>query len=293
MIISASRRTDIPAFYSEWFMKRLREGYCCVRNPFNPSQIFKVNLNRESVTAFVFWTRNPQPLFKYLGELDERGYTYYFHFTITPYSPPLENLNFSKDLALDVFRRLSHRVGPHRVIWRYDPIIISNVTDISFHKKRFEKICKNLSSFTKRVMISFVTPYKKTVRNLNELKEKGILIDWDFPRKEEAFSLLSFFYECGAYYGIEVKSCAEKRDWSMTGVKPGACVDPYLIKELGGNPVFKKDPGQRRQCLCAVSKDIGATNTCLNACPYCYSTMNRRVAFQRYSSHSPDLPFLA
>jgi hypothetical protein len=156
MIISASRRTDIPAFYSKWFMNRIREGYCLVPNPLNTKQISVVTLSPVEVDAIVFWSKNPEPLIPYLSELDDYGFRYYFQFTLNDYPSALEPNIPSLESRLETFRKLSKLLGPKRVIWRYDPIIISNYTPPSYHIERFRNIANELRGFTKRVMVSFV-----------------------------------------------------------------------------------------------------------------------------------------
>jgi DNA repair photolyase len=288
MIISASRRTDIPAFYSEWFMNRLREGYCLVPNPFNPRQVARISLVPESVDAFVFWSKNPAPMLRFLPKVEDMGCRFYFLYTVNDYPKAFEpNLPPLVD-RISTFMELSERIGPRRVIWRYDPIILSNRTDASYHRKAFEDLCHQLAGRTQRVIISIVTLYRKTLRNLVPLEKQGYTFDKEPRRNPETESLLSYMAKSAAEHDMEIFACAEKRDYTHLGIKPSSCIDAALIRELWGIPVSsKKDPGQREHCGCALSRDIGMTDTCPHGCPYCYATMNQEIALRRYKSHDP------
>ena len=164
MILSVSRRTDIPAFYSEWFYNRIKEGYVYVRNPMNIHQVSKINLSPDVIDCIVFWSKNPRPMLRRLDEL--KDYLYYFQFTINPYDIGLEVNVPTKNSIIDTFKELSSKIGPDRVIWRYDPIIITDKVTIEYHIKYFEEIARRLSGYTKTCVISFLDLYKKTERNL-------------------------------------------------------------------------------------------------------------------------------
>ncbi len=173
MIISASRRTDIPAFYTEWLIQRIRAGYCTVPNPFNPSQ---VSLEPQEVEVIVFWTRNPRPLFPYLSELDERGFHYYFQLTLMDNPRSIDRKAPAPDYALKTFRELAERIGPERVIWRYDPILFTSPTPIEFHLDAYDRIARALRSFTKRSVISIADEYPKLRRRLLDLSRQGVRV---------------------------------------------------------------------------------------------------------------------
>ena len=293
MIISASRRTDIPAFYSQWFMNRLREGYCLVPNPFNPMQVGRIPLVPESVDAIVFWSKNPAPMLRFLPEVEAIGHRFYFLFTVNAYPKTLEpNLPPLKE-RISTFMELSERLGPRRVIWRYDPIILSNRTDASYHSETFENLCRQLAERSKRVITSIITLYRKTLRNLVPLEKQGYVFDKEPRRNPEIETLLSHMATTAAEHGLEIFACAESRDYTHLGIKPSRCIDAALISELWGIPVSsKKDPGQREHCGCNVSRDIGMTDTCPHGCPYCYSTMNPEIALTQYKSHDPGFTAL-
>ena len=174
MIISASRRTDIPSFYSQWFINRIRAGFCTVPNPFNYKQISHISLLPKDVDVIVFWTRNPNPLIPYLGELDERGFRYYFQYTLLGNPRSLETKTPSLASALDTFRKLSEVVGPQKVIWRYDPIVFSSITDIQFHIENYVQISNILRGYTHRSVVSIMDFYKKMKKRFRVLEEQGI-----------------------------------------------------------------------------------------------------------------------
>jgi hypothetical protein len=295
MIISASRRTDIPAFYAEWFMNRIRAGYCAVPNPFNRQQVSYVSLKPEDVDVIVFWTRNPRPLFPDLTELDERGYRYYFQYTvmnnprlIDPKSPPLE-------ASLKTFGELADRIGPARVIWRYDPIVFSNTTGAQFHQQTYERIAQALRGYTCRSVISIVDVYGKARKRLGELAKQGVeLLPCDGKPGGWFDDFMRTLVRIASENGMEIVSCAEDLDLRPYGIRPGKCVDDeYIQKVFGLNVTDKKDPSQREACGCIVSKDIGMYDTCLYGCRYCYATTSfERAKTNHDIKHHPESPSL-
>lgn len=292
MIISASRRTDIPAFYSEWFMNRVRESRCLVANPFNPRQISHVSLAPDDVDAIVFWSKNPAPLVPHLGELDALGHRYYFQYTLCDYPTELEPHVPPVGERIATFRELAQKLAPPRVIWRYDPVIVSNYTDADFHKRTFERIAAALEGSTTRVVISLVDYYGKVRRNLKPLERAG----WQFQEftgaETESRDLLRWMAQTAQAHGLEIQCCSEAVNMADLGIRPGKCIDDGLLNELWGIPLAKKDPGQRGACLCAASKDIGANDTCLHGCRYCYATNSPAAAAARRRQHDPASPIL-
>lgn len=294
MIISASRRTDIPAFYSKWFMNRIRARYCLVPNPLNMKQVTRVSLQPSDVEAIVFWSKNPAPLLPHLTELDRLGFHYYFQFSLNNYPWALEPNIPSLNDRITTFKDLSRHVGPLRVIWRYDPIIISNLTPFEFHRERFAWIAEELKGVTYRVMVSIVDFYQKTDRRLSQLEdEEGFSFERDVLSSNGTISLLEDLADIARKNNIEIFTCAEEKDYSDIGVPPGKCIDEGMLRqEWSLNLEYKKDPYQRGSCLCMVSKDIGINDTCLHGCPYCYATTNYAVAQRRFNEHDPDSPIL-
>jgi len=291
MIVSVSRRTDIPAFYSEWFLNRIRRGWCLVPNPFNRNQVSKVILSPEEVDAFVFWSRNPRPLMKYLDELDEMGCRYYFLFTligypdrIDPGSPPLSR-------SIRTFHELSARVGPQRVIWRYDPIVLSGLCGTGFHESNFRQVAQELKGATGRCVISFVKPYRKA-RARMEAAAQGSAEPVDFGSLQIR-ELLSAISEAARENAMKIFSCASEQDFSAFGINPSKCIDTELISKLFAIEMSApKDPCQRKECGCDVSRDIGMYDTCLFGCSYCYATSSLERAKANYARHDPESPSL-
>ena len=175
MIISASRRTDIPAFHAAWFLQAVREGSCRVANPFNPAQVSEISLRPEAVDALVFWTRNAAPLLPHLAELDARGYRYYFLYTLTGYPRVLEPGVPPREEALATMRRLAECLGPDRLIWRYDPIILTTITPPAYHAENFARLAATLRGATSRVKISFFDEYRGATGGCAGSKRKGLL----------------------------------------------------------------------------------------------------------------------
>ncbi|EMX6282221.1 DUF1848 domain-containing protein [Providencia rettgeri] len=291
MIVSVSRRTDIPAFYTPWFMNRIRAGFLLTRNPFNYNQIKRISLHSSDVDAIVFWTRNPKMLMTHLDELDRLGFKYYFQYTITGYPKIIENSVPRPHRAIEMFVKLSDMIGADRVIWRYDPILVSNIVDINEHKRIFSKISSLLSGRTKKVIISFADFYKKTETNLlsiPDFKYKDILKDYN-----SLSELVTWMSYIAKENGMSIESCAEEIDLSSFGIKHGKCIDGDLIRNiLGINLKSIKDSGQRDACGCIQSVDIGTYNTCLHGCTYCYATFNNNVVLKNKKMHDPESPFL-
>ena len=293
MIISASRRTDIPALYTKWFINRIRAGWCQVPNPLNYNQLPYVSLRPEDVDSFVFWSKNPAPMLNYLDELDKRGFRYYFQFTLNDYPKDFEPSVPSVEERIQTFRKLSMRLGPLQVIWRYDPIIISNRTPPDFHRKKFLMMAKALSGFTSRVMVSFVDYYQKTDRRLSSLEKLGFKFDRKAVNSRHAWNLLKDVAAIARDHNMQIFTCAEERNFSEVGAPPGHCIDGEILRRLWSlHGHTRKDPTQRAACLCVLSKDIGMNDTCVHGCPYCYSTRNLALAQRRYSEHDPDSPVL-
>ncbi len=294
MIISASRRTDIPAFYTPWLMYRIREGFCTVPNPFNRQQISRISLMPVDVDAIIFWTRNSRPLHTHLDELDQRGYHYYFQFTLLDYSRLLGAKMPGLAVSVESFRQLSERIGPERIVWRYDPIVISNQTGVDFHKRVFANIAGMLRGFTKRSVISVMDVYRKIQPRLRELQARGLFVEQyhgEFP--EEVGELFRFMADVAAANDMEIQSCAEEMDLRPCGISPGSCIDGQLIERLFAIQVdTRKDPAQRKACGCSTSKDIGMYDTCLYGCPYCYATASFDRARLNYQAHDPESPCL-
>jgi hypothetical protein len=265
-IISVSRRTDIPAFYSEWFINRIREGFCRAPNPRYSKQKTKpISLKPEDVEIIVFWTRDPKPLMKYLPELDKMGYKYYFQYTVLGYSREIDPGAPSLDIAIKTFKELSGMIGKEKVIWRYDPILFSNITPLEWHVRQISDISGWLRENTETLVISFIDRIRKEIRGNFKL----------YPDAFEAESYRKLAGWIGPEMrakGLKVVTCAEKIDLSAYGIGHGKCIDDSLINQiLERQTVSKKDPAQRKACGCVISKDIGVNDTCFFGCKYCYA----------------------
>lgn len=282
MIVSVSRRTDIPAFYSEWFFNRLKEGYVYVKNPMNSKQIGKISLKREEVDCFVFWTKNARPMMKHLDKLE--GYNYYFQYTISPYKKDVEPLVQDKKLIIDNFIELSKLLGKERMILRYDPILLNRDYTMDYHKIAFEKLCEKLDGYTDKCVISFIDLYQRTERNSRHLNIRK-------PTEVEEDELVETFYNIAKKHNITIEMCSESRKESFEklGVKAGKCIDGDLIAKISGNYLkYGKDKNQREECGCVQSVDIGEYNTCIHGCTYCYANFNKDMAKKNYELHNKD-----
>jgi len=293
-IISASRRTDIPAFYAEWLMKRIEAGYCLVPNPFNRKQISKVLLNPQDLDVIVFWTRNPRPLMPHLAELDRRGFRYYFQYTLMdnprwldPKSPPVDG-------AIKTFRDLAEKIGKEKVIWRYDPMVFTPHTHAGYHREAFDRIAEALQGSTQRAVISIMDPYPKAAGRMRKAAtEGGEILQITEPHPDWFCDLIEGMVTTSARCGMEIYSCAEDLDLRPYGVQPGKCVDDEYITRTFGRAFgisvgTKKDPSQREECGCVVSKDIGVYDTCLFGCQYCYATHSFEAARNHHQEHDPN-----
>lgn len=284
MILSISRRTDIPAFYSDWFFNRVKEGFVCVRNPMNIHQISKIKITPDLVDCIVFWTKNPEKMLYRLDEL--RDYNFYFQFTINPYNQSLELQVPKKEKVIDVFKKLSDEIGSNKVIWRYDPILFTNEIDIDYHVKYFEEIAKRLQHYTQRCVISFIDNYKKTENNLKNTYARELT-------DNEIITLTTKLVNIANSYNIEVLSCAEKIDLENLGVHHGKCIDDRIIEQITGYQLdAKKDKNQRQECGCIESIDIGEYNTCPHNCLYCYANFNKDSVLKKREKHNPLSPLL-
>lgn len=284
MILSVSRRTDIPAFYSEWFFNRLKEGFVYVRNPMNIHQVSKIVLSPELIDCIVFWSKNPRPMLARLDELKE--YMYYFQFTINAYDKAFEAGVPKKDSIIGTFKELSGRIGKKRVIWRYDPILLTERMDKAYHYRYFEEIAKRLCGYTETCVISFVDLYKKTQQNLKDTSARE-------PTFKEMLEMAAQLFMIAQRYGMSIQTCAEEIALESVGVKHGKCIDNALIEDLlGVKLVVSKDPNQRKECGCVQSIDIGEYNTCAHGCKYCYANFKDGIVARNRAAHDPKSPLL-
>lgn len=284
MILSVSRRTDIPACYAEWFMHRLRAGYVLVRNPINPRQVSRITLAPDTVEGIVFWSKNPAPLLPHLPEIQRMGYPCMFQLTINAYGREVEaNLPPLAD-RIATLRSLS-RYG--RVVWRYDPILLSDTYTVDWHIARFAEMASELEGCTDRCVISFLDVYDKIRSRLRTIGARPCT-DTDMRRLAEGLSAAA------GRHGLHLQTCAEKIDLTAYGIEHGACIDRQLISEMLGCSVdARRDANQREGCGCMPSVDIGAYNTCKNGCVYCYATHRPDAVARQVAAHDPNSPLLS
>lgn len=285
MILSASRRTDIPSYYSDWFFNRIKEGFVYVRNPMNPHQVSKIVLTPEVVDCIVFWTKNPKPMLDRMNELKE--YNYYFQFTLTGYGRDIEsNIPHKKDKMIPTFQELSERIGAEKVIWRYDPILFTDKYTPEYHLKAFEQIATTLKGYTEKCVISFVDEYTKTKRNMEAIGVFELK-----PPQLQTFA--KKIAEIAKSNGMKIASCAESIDLEACGMTRNSCIDKELIERIIGCRLnVNKDKNQRPSCGCVESVEIGTYNTCQNGCKYCYANYSAESVKKNCSKYDPQSPIL-
>lgn len=285
MILSASRRTDIPTYYSEWFFNRIKEGFVYVRNPMNIHQVSKISLSPDVVDGIVFWTKNPIPMMPYLNKL--KDYAYYFQFTLNSYGKDVEvNIPNKNDIIIPSFRELSNNIGADRIIWRYDPILLSKKYTIDYHVNYFSELAKRLSGYTNKCVISFVDLYRNAQSHLKDL---NILPIGD----REMYELAERLVEIANKNNLVVESCAEKINLEQFGIQHGHCIDCTLFEKILNCKInLSKDKSQRPECGCMESIDIGAYNTCRNGCKYCYANFSQSTVIKNTMKHNPHSPLL-
>lgn len=285
MILSVSRRTDIPNYYSEWFYNRIKAGFLYVRNPMNIHQVSRIDLSPEVVDCIVFWTKNPANMLERLEELYE--YQYYFQFTLTGYGRDIEpNLPDKRNELIGTFKKLSEKIGKERVIWRYDPILINERYGAEYHLKAFDEIANRLRDHTEKVIISFVDLYAKTQRNTKGLNIQNL-------SKEQMVGIAKELEKIAKRNRLVIETCAEQIDLTGIGIKHGSCIDKKLIEKISGcRSVMEKDKNQREECGCYESMEVGTYNTCKNGCKYCYANFNNekvKGSMELYDANSPLL----
>ncbi len=291
-ILSISRRTDIPTYFSDWFLNRLDAGEVFVRNnPYSPTAVTHYTFRKEDIDCIVFWTKNPEPMMNKLHRLD--GFNYYFQYTITGYGKYLEGSVPDLKKSIDTFRNLSNLLPKnspnYRVVWRYDPIVFTKELTMEWHLKNFAAIAKALAGFTNRCIISFVDMYGFVTENMNS---QNIFVYQKQPR-EQLLDFCRQLAEIARSHGMEIYTCAELDSFDETGIRHGSCIDKKLIEEfIGCSLKVSKDKGQRKACGCVDSEDFGKYNTCLNGCKYCYATKNFAAVPNIYSSYDANAPFL-
>lgn len=283
MILNTGNRTDIPAFYSDWFYHRIQEGFVLARNPYYPRQVLRYQLNPEVVDAIVFTSKNPIPMLPQISLLDR--FETIWHFTVTPYGKEIEPNVPNKKEILNAIRILSTRFGKNRIVWRYDPVFLDETYTVSFHQKAFHQIATYLKGYTERVVVSFLDLYEKTKKNFPEGKEVS---------KEDQIILTKSFVQSAKENGMEVRMCLEEKELAQYGAYTDGCMNQAVLEEMLGFSlqVPSKKGMTREGCTCLLGNDIGAYNTCMHLCKYCYANYDKEIVFKQYRKHNPNSPLL-
>ena len=282
MIINTGQRTDIPAFYADWFVNRLKAGFVLVRNPYNPRSVTRYRLSPEVVDLIGFCTKNPAPMLPHVDLL--RPYGQFWYVTITPYGKEIEPGVPDKREVLDRFRRLSDIVGPDRMGWRYDPVFISGEYPAERHIRAFEYMAQTLSGYTHTAVISFVDLYEKTKRNFPEVRP---------VTAEQRLLLGKAFVEIAGQYGMTVRPCGEGDELARFGADCSGCMTVAMYEQaLGRRLKVPKTAPARKECACYLGGDIGAYNTCGHLCRYCYANYDAATVRKNLAAHDPESPLL-
>jgi hypothetical protein len=289
MIISASVRTDIPAFYGAWMMARLRAGYCLARNPFS-QQAYRVSLLPADVDGIVFWTKNSGPFQQHLAEVRERGFAFVVQHTINGYPRALETSVADPRRAVENAHRVAATYGPRVLVWRYDPIVFSSLTPPELHLENFGRLSEALRGATDEVVISFAQIYQKTRRNLDAAAAGEGFTWWD-PSAEDKMRLTSALVPIVAANGMALSICSQ-RDLLVPGAQEARCADARRLESISGRTIEARLKGNRAPCGCFETRDIGDYDTCPHGCVYCYAVRSPALAAKRFRRHDPDSEFL-
>lgn len=282
MILNTGGRTDTVQYYTEWLLRRFAEGYVLTRNPLFPNKVNRYELTPDKVDCVVFCSKNYKPLLPRLHEITDKFNTY-FHYTITAYGKDIEPGVPSIDESMETLIELS-RVGPQRIAWRYDPVLLTKDYTIQRHLETFERMAKVLAPYIDRCIFSFVEMYKKLEVNMPELIPLSVE---DMDRLAEGLGAIA------ARYGIHIQTCGTNGDFTRYGIHSSGCMTLDILGGTNGI-VFRdlKHKGMRQGCHCIESRDIGAYDTCMNGCKYCYANKTPRKAFENFKLHDPASPLL-
>ena len=281
MILQTGMRTDIPAFYSEWFMNRIREGYVLVRNPYRMEQVTRYEINPEVVDLIAFCTKNPFPMMPYMEKLKDYGQ--YWFVTINSYGKDLEPNVPAKADVIRYFQELSNIVGINSMGWRYDPVLVSEKYTIDYHISAFEKIAKQLSGYTETCIISFIDLYEKVKQNAPEIRA---------ITANEQITIAKAFAEIGRTYGITIKGCHENGKLVKYGIDMSGCLNQTVYEKASGISLNLPKKKSQRECNCFFGTDIGAYNSCGHFCRYCYANADVQSVKRNMTRHNPNSPFL-
>ena len=284
MIVSASYRTDIPAFYAGWFLARLRAGYCRVANPYGGGA-YEVSLAPGAVDGFVLWTRNLRPLLPDLDRVRQVA-PFTVQFTVTGYKRSLETSVITAQEAVEQLRELRRRFGPRAAVWRYDPVVFTTELDAAAHEAGFAALARALKGTVDEVVLSVMHPYKKTRRNLDRAAaHHGFL--WRDPPPEEKRHLLSRLALIAREQGMAPTLCSQP-ELVVPGLGEARCIDAKRLADVVEHAIDARESGNRAGCRCSLSRDIGAYDTCPHGCVYCYAVADRDRAVSNFRNHDPE-----
>lgn len=280
MILNVSGRTDVVAFYSNWFMKRIEEGYVDVRNPFYPKKVSKINFS--DVDGIVFCTKNPIPI---LDKLDSIKIPFIFHITLTPYKKDIEPNVLPKGKVIEVIKKLSKKIGKDKIWVRYDPVFINDNYTLEYHVKNFNRMCELLDGYVSKIIISFLDMYQNVRYNMPYLKPKTLM--------EEDYKVIGTAFSSSAKsHGMTVQTCAEKPNLSEYGFKVSDCVTKEVAAALTNKTKFKTWSARGKKCKCVSMVDIGEYNTCMHMCRYCYANYDETKVKDNIKYHNPNSSLL-
>ena len=282
MILNTGSRTDIPAFYSEWFMNRVREGYVMVRNPYNPKMITRYDIDPDITDIIVFCTKNPEPMLKDLDGL--KDYRMYWNVTITPYGKDIEENVPDKKKVMDSFIELSKKIGKEKVVWRYDPIFLKEPYTLDYHLMIFEKMAAYLEGYCDYVIVSFIDLYEKTKRNFPDIKEVSYA---------DQCTITENFVKIADAHHMKIRLCHEKEDLKRYGADVTGCLSKEVLEEAFDMKLKVRNGNPARQgCACLLGNDIGAYNSCMHYCRYCYANYDKNIVKKNLALHDPSSPLL-
>lgn len=293
MIVSASYRTDIPAFYGTWFLNRLNAGFCRVASPYG-GKPYEVPLTGDQVDGFVFWTRNAAPFRPALERLAADGVPFVIQYSLTAYPRPLETSVVARERTISEMRNLAARFGPKVVVWRYDPVLITSLTPPDWHRETFARLAEALTAgatpATDEVVLSFAQIYAKTRANTDRAAQRHGFA-WSDPPEDEKRALLAELAQIATGQGLTASLCAQP---TLLGgdLEPARCIDSARLSAVANGEIYAREKGNRPGCLCAESRDIGAYDSCPHGCVYCYAVRRPEAAKANYQAHDPEGEFL-
>ena len=282
MILNTGSRTDIPAYYSDWFYNRIKEGFVLARNPYYPTQVTKYVLNPEVIDVIVFCTKNPSPMLDRISQLS--AFDMFWFVTITPYGKEIEPHVPSKELVIESFQKLSEKVGKERTSWRYDPIFITDKYSVNYHIEQFHQMAKALAGYTEQCVVSFIDLYEKTKRNFIGIRS---------VTKTEQETIIAAFSQIAKENKLQIHLCCENADLTRENVDADGCMSKTVLeKALGCRLNVPQKKTARAECSCLLGADIGAYNTCGHGCLYCYANYNKETVMRNMKLHHISSPLL-